>query len=45
MSRIDYIVLALVALAVLAAALLWRASRKKGRGCGGDCAHCHHSCG
>lgn len=43
MSPVDYIVLALVVLALLGAGLLWRKSRKKGS-CGGDCAHCHHSC-
>ena len=43
MSALDYLLLALLALAALLAQRFVRKSRKNGR-CSGDCAHCGGTC-
>ena len=43
MSALDYLLLALVALAALLALRFVRKG-KKSDGCGGDCAHCGSTC-
>ncbi len=42
MSALDYLLLALVALAALLALRFVRKGKKNG--CGGDCAHCGSTC-
>ena len=48
MSALDYLLLALVAIAAVFAFRTWRRALKSGgccgSGCSGDCAHCHADC-
>ncbi len=44
MNVIDYILILLIAGAVIAALFSIRKQKKNGRACTGDCAGCSHSC-
>lgn len=44
MGLIDYILIALVGVALGFAIGIWNKNRKAGKTCGGDCARCAGSC-